>query len=47
MGAEIKVVLRQVSKSTSEAMMGNHKVLVDRPSRKAARTSVQWAGSYS
>jgi putative redox protein len=34
MGTEIKVVLRQVSESTSEAMIGNHKVLVDRPVAK-------------
>jgi putative redox protein len=34
MGAEIKVVLRQISPSTSEATMGKHKVLVDRPAAK-------------
>jgi putative redox protein len=34
MANEIKAVLRQTSPSTSEATMGKHKVLVDRPSQK-------------
>jgi putative redox protein len=34
MANEIKVFLRQVSASTSEAKMGNHQVLVDRPVSK-------------
>jgi putative redox protein len=34
MANEIKVVLRQVSPSASEATMGNHQVLVDRPVAK-------------
>jgi putative redox protein len=34
MASEIKVVLRQVSASASEATVGSHKVLVDRPIAK-------------
>ncbi len=34
MASEIKVVLRQVSASTSEATIGKHHVLVDRPVSK-------------
>lgn len=34
MANEIKVVLRQVSPSTTEATMGKHQVLVDRPASK-------------
>lgn len=34
MANEIKVVLKQVSDSTSEATMGKHQVLVDRPAAK-------------
>ena len=34
MASEIKVVLRQVSASASEATMGKHQVLVDRPVSK-------------
>jgi putative redox protein len=34
MANEIKAVLRQISPSTSEATMGKHKVLVDRPPQK-------------
>src|SRR5258707_11569491 len=34
MANEIKVVLRQVSPSTTEARMGKHQVLVDRPASK-------------
>src|SRR3954462_12582965 len=34
MPGEIKVQLRQVSASTTEAMMGTHQVLIDRPASK-------------
>lgn len=34
MANEIKVSLRQVSASTSEAVMGKHQVLIDRPEAK-------------
>jgi len=34
MASEIKVVLRQVSASTSEATIGKHQVLIDRPVSK-------------
>ena len=34
MANEIKVVLRQVSAAASEATMGKHKVLIDRPAEK-------------
>jgi putative redox protein len=34
MAAEIKIQLRQVSPSTTEATMGTHQVLVDRPASK-------------
>ena len=42
MANEIKVFLRQVSASTSEAKMGNHQVLVDRPVSKGGSTLAQW-----
>ena len=34
MSSEIKIQLRQVSTSTSEATMGRHQVLIDRPAAK-------------
>jgi putative redox protein len=34
MANEIKAVLKQISPSTTEATMGKHKVLVDRPAQK-------------
>ena len=34
MSSEIKIRLRQVSTSTSEATMGRHQVLIDRPAAK-------------
>jgi putative redox protein len=34
MASEIKVVLRQVSASSSEATMGQHQVIIDRPVSK-------------
>src|SRR6266699_670741 len=34
MAGEIKVQLRQVSASTTEAMVGRHQVLIDRPASK-------------
>src|SRR5450631_3248482 len=34
MAGEIKIQLRQVSASTTEATMGTHQVLVDRPAAK-------------
>jgi len=34
MGNEMKIQLRQISASTSEATMGRHQVLIDRPTAK-------------
>jgi putative redox protein len=34
MANEMKIQLRQVSDSTSEAKLGNHRVLIDRPAAK-------------
>ena len=34
MGNEMKIQLRQISASTSEASMGRHQVLIDRPTAK-------------
>jgi hypothetical protein len=45
MANEMKVQLRQISATTSEAAMGPHRVLVDR-SIRAAPTSDPWAASF-
>jgi len=47
MANEMKIQLRQISASMSEATMGRHQVLIDKPTAKGGADAGPWAANCS
>jgi len=46
MPGELKIQLRQISPSAAEAVIGEHRVTIDRPASKADRAWGPWGENY-